>query len=374
MMQKLLKYGGWCSAWIGLLLGITSALSAHGQSLPAQDESPSYMRTHAIPGVARNLVVEGPGRIWFTMPNRNAIGALVVVETEDDAEGETGSDPRGYTTTFHQYLLSTPESEPYDLVYSNGVIWFTALKKNFIGRLEVATGAIQEFPIPTPESEPTGIGVAPNGRVWYVGRKGNQIGYFDPMTGDFTEYSYPTPDAQFEALAIASNQLILATAPNLNQMVTLSLASGTPVFRHVFTTPYQRPMGIALDPSGVPWITPNGTDYLIRYAPGTLSLWRPYPAAAANGGLLDIVFKENGNFWEFWYTASNAGHAGQLRVLPNGSPVSIRESSVVTLSAQAWGIAVDPGGHVWVSTGEQKTIVEWYAPYFHFAYLPSVHR
>ncbi|HET6640018.1 MAG TPA: hypothetical protein VFG77_00240 [Nitrososphaeraceae archaeon] len=39
----------------------------------------------------------------------------------------------------------------------NGVLWFTEIDASNIGRLNLTTGAIDEFPTPTRDSSPYGI-------------------------------------------------------------------------------------------------------------------------------------------------------------------------------------------------------------------------
>ncbi|MCP4419612.1 MAG: hypothetical protein GY805_23620, partial [Chloroflexi bacterium] len=86
-------------------------------------------------GAPQNLVVESvgpPASIWFTMPDADAIGHLLVTDTVD--------------YTFTSFTLGTANSEPYDLFYDsvNGRIWFTERARDFIGYLTIATGAIVE--------------------------------------------------------------------------------------------------------------------------------------------------------------------------------------------------------------------------------------
>jgi streptogramin lyase len=49
----------------------------------------------------------------------------------------------------------------------DGNLWFTEYWSNRIGRM-TPSGALTEFPIPTPESSPRGIVAGPDGNVWFV--------------------------------------------------------------------------------------------------------------------------------------------------------------------------------------------------------------
>src|SRR5260370_11230068 len=49
----------------------------------------------------------------------------------------------------------------------DGNLWFTEFWANRIGRM-TPSGALPEFPIPTPQSAPRGIVAGPDGNVWFV--------------------------------------------------------------------------------------------------------------------------------------------------------------------------------------------------------------
>ena len=67
------------------------------------------------------------------------------------------------------------------------MIWYTDFARGFLGRLDVNTGAVDEWPSPGgPKSEPYGI-VFTKGALWYneTGAKPNTIVRFDPLTENF---------------------------------------------------------------------------------------------------------------------------------------------------------------------------------------------
>jgi streptogramin lyase len=330
-----------------LVIWLVPLGTASGQVQMVEGRRP-FMREYLLPASPLHIVAETPQRVWFTLPAANAIGSLAV----------------GATAIYTEYALPTPASEPYNLAIRDGVVWFSQRTGNRIGRLDIATGAIEEFTIPTPASEPTGIAIAPDGRVWFVGRSGNQIGRLDPATGVVEEYFYTTPGAHFEGLALANSEVAWATAPNLNQVVYLDLSWGEPRFRPAFTIPHPQPRGIVLDLDNIAWLAPAASDFIIRYAPGTLSLWRPYPLATTNSELAAITFHDGGSTWELWFTERSAGRAGQLIVEPSGAPISLREADLPTPGARPWGIAVDANSHVWIADSQHNLIVAWFPPYF----------
>ena len=59
---------------------------------------------------------------------------------------------------------------------ASGNVWFTEFLTNKIGVLPAGSGAIVDFPIPTPDSGPEDIHVMADGKVWFTERYGNRIG------------------------------------------------------------------------------------------------------------------------------------------------------------------------------------------------------
>ena len=60
--------------------------------------------------------------------------------------------------SFHEWQVPTAGSRPHDpLATPDGYIWYTGQMANTLGRVDPATGAIKEFPLPTPMSGPHGL-------------------------------------------------------------------------------------------------------------------------------------------------------------------------------------------------------------------------
>src|SRR5512132_2164289 len=76
---------------------------------------------------------------------------------------------------------------------TNGFVWFAEPNDDTIGRIG-PTGAVTEYPLPSPSQEPRGIAAGPNGTVWFTetgshtGSEG--IGRIDG-TGTITEFPLP---------------------------------------------------------------------------------------------------------------------------------------------------------------------------------------
>jgi virginiamycin B lyase len=342
--------------WLCSLLLAASLFIADRLTVRAEGAVLGFMREHPIPGAALNIVAEAPGRLWFTMPAANAIGSLVVTTT----------------VQFTQYTIPTANSQPYDLAYANGVVWFTERTANKIGRLRISDGVIDEFVLPTANSQPTGIALSPGGFVWVCTRGSHQIIRFDPQSNTFDEYTYAPATAQLEEIAAVTDQRAWATAPSHNEVIFVDRLDAQFPILSVSTLPYLEPVGIAVDVDGQPWVTPHQGNFVLRYAPGTLSLWRPYPIPTSESGPTTIVYRNRGATWELWYVQNASSKAGQVVTRVSSAPVSLRDHPLPTSNAQPWGITVDAAGHAWITSPGSNAIVEWQPPYFEFIYLPLV--
>jgi streptogramin lyase len=135
------------------------------------------------PGSQPTAVAAGPdGDIWFTeralarptgkIGRMTAAGVLVA----EYAAGITG----------HPLVIAAGP---------DGKLWFTESPGNKIGRIDPATGAVDEYAVPTPLSAPWEIAAGPDGNLWFTERLGNKIGRIAP-DGVITEFPVPTPASQ----------------------------------------------------------------------------------------------------------------------------------------------------------------------------------
>ena len=66
--------------------------------------------------------------------------------------------PGPVDVTISEWLAPTLGSRPHDpLAAADGSIWWTGQMQNRLGRVDPATGAIEEFPLDTPNSGPHGL-------------------------------------------------------------------------------------------------------------------------------------------------------------------------------------------------------------------------
>jgi len=98
------------------------------------------------------VAVDALGKVWFTMPVTNTIGAY---------------DP--LTATVTQWAVPTVAAGPWDLVIDTvGKIWFTEHYVNKIGSFDPVRHAFREVATPAKNSNPYGITVDAKNNVWFT--------------------------------------------------------------------------------------------------------------------------------------------------------------------------------------------------------------
>lgn len=319
---------------------------------PQQPDSGLLLTEYPIPYAESRpwrLHAIAPGTVWFTMSGASAIGLLQVTQA--------GS------YTFTRYDTPTPDSQPYDLAYHNGEVWFTEYQANQVARLNVANGVITEFPLPTPDSRPTGIDVTSGGDVWFVTESGDTVGHLDPATGVITEFSHDKfTNAQLSDVAVFNDSSIWVTAPGRGEIYNFVPAYNQviPLFPGAGSLPTQ----VALEGNN-PWITDNGNRRIGRYAPGTLTFWRWYEINSNNVILAGIAYRSVGNNRQVWFTEQNTNRVGQLIVDGDtGYVTRFWRQALPTLSSQPIGIDVDADGTAWIAESQGNAIAAWRDPYY----------
>lgn len=319
---------------------------------PGESDSGVLITEYPIPFAGsepRNLRVTSSGKIWFTMYGAGAVGLLQVTPTGD--------------YSFTRYDTPTPESRPYDLVVQDGLVWFTEYAGNNLARLDTTTGEITEFPLPTPDSHPTGIDISSTGRVWFVTESGDTIGYFDPDVGEFTEFTHPNlVGAQLSDVAVFDNNSIWVTAPGRQEI--FNYAPTYNLLIPLYPGTGSQPNQVALEGNN-PWITDKGNQRIGRYAPGTLTFWRWYEINSSNVGLAGIAYRSIGNNRQVWFTEQNSNRVGQLVVDGNtGYVTRFWRQTLPTLASQPAGIDIDVDGTAWIAESQGNAIAAWRSPYY----------
>lgn len=139
-----------------------------------------------------SMIVPGPDQaLWFTLHCADAIGridrdgTLSIQALPESTAGPVGITCDGHNlwfveigagrigclapTTGHlvEYALADPNARPHAIAFdqTRGVCWFTEWGGNRVGRIE-SSGRVEEFELPTADSEPHGLAVTGDGTVY----------------------------------------------------------------------------------------------------------------------------------------------------------------------------------------------------------------
>ncbi|HRQ39248.1 MAG TPA: hypothetical protein PLD25_15175 [Chloroflexota bacterium] len=327
-----------------------------------------FINEYPVPsGHPFNIVVETagpPASVWYTLPDVNAIGHLVVTSTVD--------------YTFTTWTVPTANSEPYDLVYDgNDTIWFTENAGNKIGRLTLSTGNMVEYTVPTANSAPTGIDLSPDGRVWFLERAGNKLAVFNPNTTQFQEFPYELTAGQLEDMAVLDNNHIWLTAPGQNRVseyrVDVNDFVNIPVISGPGGTLF--PPGDIVVGNGRTWISAPSQDWVGVYAPGTLSFWEWVNTWSTGGQPTGLAFSSPDGLSHIWYVETSGNRVGKFVTNAQGQRSYYWAATLPTTDSQPRNIAVAPNQHAWITQRGAGQIAEWRPPTsFYHSFLPVMLR
>lgn len=335
------------------LAAVTTLTFLSDASAQATSDS-DILNEFPVSGSPLHITAETAGRIWFTMPSRNAIGALVVTSTSD----------------YHmdEYPVPTSNSEPYDLEFADGHVWFTERTGNKIGRLDTTSGTIAEFDVPTASSRPAGIDVLPGApaTVWFAERNAGKLGRLTvTATHEYTMTEYPltgdVANGHPQDVSIQAADKIWFTVPAVAHIGRLHPAGST--FATTTTGDGSEPWSIVVR-GGFPWLTDRANARIGQFFPQTLSTfrWFSLPTNSDPYGITSAA-------QYIWFTERGTNRVGQLNVQSD----ALREFALPAGSAPS-DVSVDGTGCAWIAESNDTKIARWCAPYFHFSHLPLVIR
>lgn len=209
---------------------------------------------------------------------------------------------------FQEWVVPTLGQRARDPVEApDGAIWWAGQWGNLIGRIDVVSGEMKEFPLPY-RAMPHSVTIGRDGSVWYTGNKNATIGRLDPDTGEVTEYRMPDPSAKDPHTAVFDDDGVLwFTLQHSNRVGRLDPRSGE-IRLVMMPTSGARPYGIKIDASGVPWVACNGSNCLVRLDPQSMAPTEiELPDAGTTVRRLDIAADGT-----IWYVNSGKGRLGKF--------------------------------------------------------------
>ncbi len=183
----------------------------------------------------------------------------------------------------------------------DGSIWWTGMWASLVGRLDIETGGMKEYPLP-PSARPHSIVPDSEGYIWYTGNSNATIGKLDPKSGKITEFKTESRDPH--TAVFHPNGKLYFTAQQAGMMGRLDPSSGE--LKEIKTE--ARPYGIKVGPDGNLWIAHNGTNKIARMHPDTMELtFFDVPDTRTRIRRLDIDSEGI-----IWFVNSTLGKIGRL--------------------------------------------------------------
>lgn len=334
-------------------------LAVHGMVVADSQDSPVV--AFPVVGNPRYVAVETPSRVWYTVPDQDIIGRLAVTSTVD-------YDVVTYTTTI---------TEPYDLTFASGYLWFTGRGGQAVGRLDPSNGSIATFSMVNAASQPAGIDVLPGSpvQVWVADEgAGALVQLVVTSTVDYHVTEYPLPvdrfgsDSQVRGLYVQSADRIWFAAPgssSIGRFIPSQYSwKDNKGFTQVSTGTGSTPLAIDVDAEGYPWFVDAAGNRIGKFFPQTLADFVWYPVPSANAGLYDIV---TGSGY-VWFTESDTARVGRV------DSVRRRLHEFTLSGSHPGGLDIDLQGQVWIADMSGGRIFSWRSPYFHQVLLPIVLR
>jgi virginiamycin B lyase len=257
-----------------------------------------------------NMVTGNDGNIWYTSAANNLVGKITI---------------QGNKTT---YPIPTSNSNPSGItVGPDGNIWFSEMSGDKIGRIQL-DGTITEYPVP---EGPSRLDTGPDDRIWFMQGYSNAVAF--SLDGSYQ--TYPT-GATVDNIGTDFTNIIAGSDGNMwfavrNTIYKMS-PGGSPLASYTLQNDsgITYPKHIASGPDGNLWVSMqeklgenNPKGYLIRVTPsGATTMYST--ANTGLGGRPNKIVRGPNN--TLWYT-TDAQAIGVISDLVNTSSPSSTPSS-----------------------------------------------
>ena len=152
------------------------------------DPADETWRVHDVGMYAHSIALDAGGKAW--------VNGHFTHQPEVIASVDRGGAIRRYTVPPPDDAAAVESTIPYGLrVARDGTVWGTQLRGNHLVRLDPATGATDQWPMPVSHAGPRRPDVAPDGSVWIPLYSANALARFDPTTETFKVWDFPVAGA-----------------------------------------------------------------------------------------------------------------------------------------------------------------------------------
>jgi streptogramin lyase len=244
--------------------------------------------------------------------------------------------------TVSEYPLPSPNSDPTSITTGpDGNLWFVENEVGGgVGEINPTTHAIAVFPIPTANSTPAAISAGPDGNLWFTDEVSGKIGEVNATTHAVSEFPVPY---SLVPLAITAgpdgnlwfttwNGVIGTINPTTHSIDIIPIPATSSIF------------GIAVGPDGNLWFTAETADIVGMVNPTTHAVAEfPLPPEFSPD---DITAGPDGNLWftGIGNTVLNGDVPGQIGMI-NPTTHAITVFRIPT-GWPSTGITMGPDGDI----------------------------
>jgi streptogramin lyase len=149
----------------------------------------NFIKEFKIPNNLQGLGLKGittdsEGNAWFYHATNKT---STIIKFDPDNENSTQYDVGGKTVADNAIMNLAAGQLIFDS--KRGIVWFTDVRTNSIGKLDTRDGKIELVNVPTPNSGPMGITLSPDGKnIWFTEITGNKISNLDIESQRILEY------------------------------------------------------------------------------------------------------------------------------------------------------------------------------------------
>ena len=255
-------------------------------------------------------------------------------------------------------------SGPHDVAPSqepDGPVWYTAQRQGALGRLDPASGAVDQIPLGS-GSAPHGVIVGPDGAPWITDSGLNAIVRVDPGTREVRVFRLPAErsDVNLNTAAFDRNGKLWFTGQN-GVYGRLDPVTGE---MRVWDAPEGRgPYGITATPDGTIYYASLAGDHIARVDPQTGKAEVIEPPTPKQGARR-VWSDSSGRVWVSEWIA------GQVSVY-DPKTATWRSWRLPGERPQAYAVYVDEKDHIWLSDFGANAVVLFEPEKEHFEVFPS---
>jgi len=237
-------------------------------------------------------------QIWFSEPGLGRVGRVVFTSVLD------------YALT--EFIVG---GNPVGLAASETDVWFTLPGQNQVGHLDVSSGAVARYDLPSAQADPADIAIGPSDRVWVTERAVDRLAMVvTSPTVTITEYFLPGSGLMPEGvLPVEDGSIWFATSAT---GYVWQLVSGTGSYLvAVPMGPNSYPYRLTSDEANRIWVTLKDTNQLAMIVPGSLLYTVFYTIPTANSQPTAIGVDPLG---QVYFAEQSVGRIGQLAPISGG--------------------------------------------------------